>query len=155
MKKFIIGICLGGIIVGSIANYGTLQYAAQVERYREQINKMGNEISQLEIANNQLMMENGQLHEQIKWTVIEDVKITYYWLGEDEFGSMTSTGVTASEGRTIAVDPELIPYGSEVMIDGHTYIAEDCGSAVKGKVIDIYVEKPHMDMYYTDVYVKE
>ena len=42
-------------------------------------------------------------------------------------------------GRTIAVDPEVIPLGSEVMIDGHIYIAEDTGGAIKGKKIDMFV----------------
>lgn len=68
---------------------------------------------------------------------------------------MTSTGVIAEEGRTIAVDPDVIPYGSEVLIDGHIYIAEDCGSAVKGNVIDIFVEEPRQEMYYTEVYINE
>lgn len=54
-----------------------------------------------------------------------------------KWGSMTSTGVTAREGITIAVDPNVIPYGSTVEIEGYgTYIAEDCG--VKGNQIDIY-----------------
>lgn len=82
-------------------------------------------------------------------------KITYYWQGEDEYGAMTSTGVIAQEGLTVAVDPEVIPYGTELIIDGHTYIAQDCGGAVKGNIIDIYVNEPHMEMYYTEVYVKE
>ena len=68
---------------------------------------------------------------------------------------MTSTGVIAKEGRTIAVDPTIIPYGTRVVIDNHEYIAEDCGSAVKGKVIDIYVEEPLEEMYYTEVFIKE
>lgn len=41
-------------------------------------------------------------------------------------------------GRTIAVDPAVIPLGSTIMIDGHEYIAEDTG--VIGNVIDLYVE---------------
>ena len=49
----------------------------------------------------------------------------------------TSTGTVPTVGRTIAVDPSVIPYGSEVVIDGHTYIAEDCGGAIKGNRIDI------------------
>lgn len=68
---------------------------------------------------------------------------------------MTSTGVIAEEGRTIAVDPTVIPYGTEVMIDGHVYIAEDCGGAVKGNVIDIFVNEPRMERHYKEVFVKE
>lgn len=68
---------------------------------------------------------------------------------------MTSTGVIAQEGRTIAVDPNVIPYGTEVLIDGNVYVAEDCGSAVKGNVIDIFVEEPRQEMYYTEVYIDE
>lgn len=53
---------------------------------------------------------------------------------------ITSTGVTAKAGRTIAVDPDIIPYGSLVEINGHTYVAEDCGGAIKGNRIDIYFD---------------
>lgn len=52
--------------------------------------------------------------------------------------SVTATGTTPTAGRTIAVDPSVIPYGSEVIIDGHTYIAEDCGGAIKGNRIDLF-----------------
>lgn len=56
------------------------------------------------------------------------------------YGTQTATGAKATEGRTIAVDPKVIPYGTEVVINGHTYIAEDCGGAIKGKKIDIYFD---------------
>ena len=55
-----------------------------------------------------------------------------------EYGDLTATGVRAKEGRTIAVDPKVIPYGSVVIINNKEYIAEDCGSAIKNKCIDIY-----------------
>lgn len=53
---------------------------------------------------------------------------------------ITASGTKATAGRTIAVDPKIIPYGTEVVIDGHTYIAEDCGSAVKGNKVDIFFD---------------
>lgn len=51
---------------------------------------------------------------------------------------ITATGTHVEEGRTIAVDPHIIPYGTEVIIDGETYTAEDCGG-FSGYHIDIYV----------------
>ena len=55
--------------------------------------------------------------------------------------SITSTGRRPVAGRTIAVDPRVIPYGSKVYIPalGRTYIAEDCGGGIKGNKIDIYM----------------
>ena len=67
---------------------------------------------------------------------------------------ITSTGVTATTNRTIAVDPTQIPYGSKVVINGQVYVAEDCGGAIKHNCIDIYVathqEGEDKGVYYTD-----
>lgn len=72
------------------------------------------------------------------------------------YGSMTATGVHASAGRTIAVDPRVIPYGSHVLINGHEYIAEDCGGAIKQNRIDIYFNS-HREasniLEYAEVYL--
>lgn len=57
-----------------------------------------------------------------------------------EWGRQTSTGAIATEGRTVAVDPSVIPYGSTVIINGAEYVAEDCGGLIKGNKIDIYFE---------------
>lgn len=56
--------------------------------------------------------------------------------GKDD--GITATGTKATAGRTIAVDPSIFPYGTEITINGHTYIAEDCGGAVKGNRVDIF-----------------
>ncbi len=53
----------------------------------------------------------------------------------------TATGSIPQQGRTIAVDPMVIPYGTSVHIDGMgDYIAEDCGGAIRQNHIDVYFE---------------
>lgn len=50
---------------------------------------------------------------------------------------LTASGTVATEGRTCAVDPEVIPLGSVLDIGGVEYVAEDVGGAIKGRKIDI------------------
>ena len=75
-------------------------------------------------------------------------KITYYcpckkccgknpW---DKGYGITATGTVATEGRTIGVNPKLIPYGSQVYIEGlGWFVAEDTGGGLKGKHIDVFM----------------
>ena len=77
----------------------------------------------------------------------------------DDFYIETATGTTAKEGRTIAVDPDVIPYGSQVLIGDTVYIAEDCGAKVTGDHIDIYFDD-HSDVEafgvkYCDIWIIE
>ena len=72
---------------------------------------------------------------------------------------ITSTGTKATQGRTIAVDTKVIPYGSKVIINGKEYIAEDCGGAIKNNRIDIFFNN-HQDalkfgVQYANVYIKK
>lgn len=52
----------------------------------------------------------------------------------------TSIGKTPKANHTVAVDPSVISYGTELYINGKIYIAEDCGGTVKGNKIDIYFD---------------
>lgn len=53
----------------------------------------------------------------------------------------TSIGRNPVVGRTIAVDPKVIPYGSRVFIPGFGWrVAEDTGAQIKGNRIDVLVE---------------
>lgn len=78
------------------------------------------------------------------WQALGEFELTAYcgcsdccgvWSDED---ITTASGTRASEGRTVAVDTDVIPFGSIVSINGHDYVAEDTGSAIKGERIDIY-----------------
>ncbi|WP_347256114.1 3D domain-containing protein [Anaerostipes sp. PC18] len=78
-----------------------------------------------------------------------DFLITAYcgcYACSEGYGKKTSCGGSCKEGRTIAVDPDVIPYGSKVKIDGlaGTYIAEDTGGMINGDHIDVYFEE-HVD----------
>lgn len=72
-------------------------------------------------------------------------------------GSHTASGTVPTAGRTIAVDPSVIPLGSQVIINGHVYTAEDTGGAIKGNKIDIYVNDHATALaygvYYAEVYL--
>ena len=52
---------------------------------------------------------------------------------------ITASGKRATEGRTIAVDPAVIPLGTTVYLNDVPYVAEDTGSAIKGKKIDLFI----------------
>lgn len=56
---------------------------------------------------------------------------------------ITATGTVATEGRTVAVDPTVIPYGATIEViyaDGSSarYVAEDCGGAIKAQRLDVF-----------------
>ena len=52
----------------------------------------------------------------------------------------TASGEPLQEGVTIAVDPDIIPLGSEVYIEGvGTRTAQDTGGGIQGYHIDLYV----------------
>ena len=57
-----------------------------------------------------------------------------------DFVQKTKSGTIPTAGRTIGVDPEVIPLGTTVYIDGHEYVTEDTGSSVNGKHIDVFFE---------------
>ena len=72
--------------------------------------------------------------------------------------ALTATGTTLTEGRTIAVDPSVIPLGSRVFIEGYgVFIAEDTGGAIKGNKIDIAVSTHEraneLGVQYANVYL--
>lgn len=93
------------------------------------------------------VVSSGDIHEvnateDMYGDSLGEYEITYYCACEtccDVETGLTATGTQVAEGRTIAVDPSVIPYGTQVIIGGHVFTAEDCGGAIKKNRIDIYV----------------
>ncbi|MGE5703892.1 MAG: ubiquitin-like domain-containing protein [Clostridia bacterium] len=70
-------------------------------------------------------------------SVLKGVTLTAY---SPEVGTRTASGRRAEAGRTIAVDPSVIPMGWWVYIEGVGYRrAEDTGGAVNGHKIDVFL----------------
>lgn len=59
----------------------------------------------------------------------------------DEYGNevvIGAAGEVLTAGYSVAVDPETIPYGTVISINGKDYVAQDCGGAIEGNEIDVY-----------------
>lgn len=71
---------------------------------------------------------------------------------------LTATGIPATPG-VVAVDPEVIPLGSTVIIDGQAYLAADTGGAVQGLHVDVamatHQEADAFGVRWADVWIME
>lgn len=83
---------------------------------------------------------------------IENVKVTHYCIcetccgkaPEDPAYGITASGLRATPGVSVGVDPDVIPLGADVLVDYgdgelHYYRADDNGSGVTGAHIDLCV----------------
>lgn len=81
-------------------------------------------------------------------TRLDDVTVTHYCTcfeccGKDD--GITASGLMATPGVTVAVDPDVIPLGADVLVDYgdgeiQYYRADDTGGAIKGNKIYLCME---------------
>lgn len=109
------------------------------ERMRDlAVEQLGAAVLQTE-ADRQARAEQAAAYEAIGvYQYIGECTITAYCPCEECCGrwadGLTATGLPAGPG-IVAVDPEVVPLGSTVIIDGQKYLAADTG--VRGKHVDI------------------
>ncbi len=133
------------------------RYAKRIEALEESTTEVAEETPtevETEVAETQIVEIKSKVPKE---KCLGNFKVTFY-----TGGTKTATGAVPKVGRTIAVDPKVIPYGSKVRVDGFgTFIAEDTGGAIKGNKVDIYLstraeclDSAH-GVKYCDVYIIE
>ncbi len=142
---------LGSYLVMTVEAEPAAQYKAEIVRDNSSL--PGDDtpatercyLTEGELANENELIEAALLARSHK---LEDVTITFYCCEERPHICGTGTGITASGRRvapyvSCAVDPDIIPLGSTIMIEYNgemVYLrADDTGPAVKGNHIDIAV----------------
>ena len=151
--------------VGLSIGFGTSLY--QRNEVDNQLSIVQSEATSLQDALNQKeadlqkkITKNKELKSELKEAnqIIEDLKDSEYklvYLGNFKLthycselrphicgtgNGITATGTKVTVGRTAAVDPRKIPYGTKMYIEGYGWrTAEDCGGEVKNNQIDILV----------------
>lgn len=153
-KRLILGavVLTGAVLVGSMAAHAHLRHeladleerSAAIQAQIEETKKEIAEAAQL-LALASVQMDEPELIEtEPEPESLGEFKLTAYCPCEKCCGEwadgITYTGTVATAGRTVAVDPSVIPLGSTVRINGHDYIAEDIGGAIKENRIDVFFD---------------
>ncbi len=131
------------------------RYVKRIEASKEPVIEVDDEIPEEPIVEETQTVEVNNNVSNEKY--MGNFRITFY-----SGDTITATGTVPKVGRTIAVDPKVIPYGSKVRVEGFgTFIAEDTGGVIKGNKIDIFlatnaecVDDAH-GVKYRDVYIIE
>lgn len=125
-----------------------------IEEQTTQITEQQEQIASLQGDINAMQKDIIKLQEVKKEEVKEPIIkqetslgtfIAYAYTANDAgCNTKTATGSTATIGKTVAVDPSIIPLGSIVYITSDypgisgEYLAEDVGGGIRGHMIDIY-----------------
>jgi len=111
----------------------------KIESQEKEVVEQANKESNIETAE---ATKQETTTQQINETTFS-VEATAYTAGCDGCSGITATGINLNNNpyaKVIAVDPNLIPLGSKVYVEGYGYaVAGDTGGAIKGHKIDVHL----------------
>ena len=120
------------------------QYQAVKAIQQDAVAAYGNLVAQVDAEEQERAAQTAAYEAIEGYEYIGECTVTYYCCEPYEHICGTGTGLTAMgipvAPGMVAVDPDVIPLGSTVIIDGQAYLAADTGGAVKGNHVDIAVE---------------
>lgn len=131
--------------------YNEIQAQEQQKELLETVQTLTQEVLLLRSENEQL---RRQVEEFLQTWALEEFEATAYTHvavpGVPDINGtgdgITATGTQVREG-VVAVDPTVIPLGSQVWVEGFGWLtAEDTGGAIKGNRIDIFHESRTLAM---------
>lgn len=166
MKSRIATIFIAGAIAIPLSIYGSEQAKLNAEVHR-------NDLKPVPVS---YIVEYEYEAQEVEVPALESLgefKLTAYcscekccdgWAKDrpvDENGNeivIGASGEVLEAGKSIAVDPKVIPYGTTVYINGTEYIAQDCGGAIKDKRIDVYFddhkEARKFGIQYAEIFIR-
>ena len=129
------------IFMGALADYHAGRADAKAERAHEEIVELRKEMNAL-IRWRDRHMTTPAAPEPERRESLGTYRITVYTPHCDGgvWGYATATGARSEHLATCAVDPSVIPLGTVLEVGGLRVTAVDTGSAVKGKVIDVFYD---------------
>lgn len=137
-------VALAGMAVAVTIGYSAMVVEAINNSAENQIAQAEQEV-RLYAAELRDVIQNGSLPDGMTAEYIGEFECSAYCVEEYPHicggNGITASGSPVTVGLTVAVDPEVIPLGSTLYIEGvGIRIAQDTGSAINGQKIDVAVE---------------
>lgn len=142
--------CMVLLIVLTLVAALTVEASADTENLAETVTEADSGQAAAILEEPQEDYENEKIEAALlsQATRLDNVTVTHYDVCLECCGKtdgITASGVRATPGVTVAVDPDIIPLGADVLVDYgdgeiHYYRADDVGGSVKGNHIDLCVE---------------
>lgn len=154
----LIVLCIGFFCVGWLLGYGAGKTSAEAKI--EPITPIAAGQTELQ------QIEQQPKEEKPQFESIGEFTLSAYCSCVDCCGKndgITATGAKVKQGVTVAVDPNVIPYGTTIIINGNEYIAQDTLakhiiSKYDGRIIDVYFDSHSEALKFgiqtAEVYVK-